>query len=40
MSGSFESVRWNVFVRRLDLGLCSHLKVFLGIMIIIMILFL
>ena len=26
MSGSFESVRWNVCVHRLDLGLYSHLK--------------
>ena len=30
MLGSFESVRWNVYVHRLDLGLCSHLKEFLG----------
>ena len=28
MSGSFESVRWNVCVHRLDLGLCSHPKEF------------
>ena len=26
MSGSFESVRWNVCVQRLDLSLYSHLK--------------
>ena len=30
MSESFESVRWNVCVHRLDLGLYSHLKEFLG----------
>ena len=30
MSGSFESVRWNTYVHRLDLGLYSHLKEFLG----------
>ena len=29
-SGSFESVRWNACVRRLDLGLYSHPKEFLG----------
>ena len=28
MSGSFESVRWNACVHRLDLGLYSYLKVF------------
>ena len=28
MSGSFESVRWNADVHRLDLGLYSHLKEF------------
>ena len=28
MSGSFESVRWNALVHRLDLGLYSHLKEF------------
>ena len=30
MSGSFESVRWNGCVHRLDLGLYSHPKEFLG----------
>ena len=30
MSGSLESVRWNVCVHRLDLGLYSHRKEFLG----------
>ena len=30
MSGSFESVRWNARVHRLDLGLHSHLKEFWG----------
>ena len=30
MSGSFESVQWNACVHRLDLGLHSHLKEFLG----------
>ena len=30
MSGSFESVRCNPCVHRLDLGLFSHLKEFLG----------
>ena len=30
MSGSFESVQWNVCVHRLDLGLYSHLKEFWG----------
>ena len=30
MSGSFESVRWNACVQRLDLGLYSHPKEFLG----------
>ena len=30
MSGSFESMRWNACVHRLDLGLYSHLKEFLG----------
>ena len=30
MSGSFESVQWNVCVHRLDLGLHSHPKEFLG----------
>ena len=30
MSGSFESVRWNACVHRLDLGLYSHPKGFLG----------
>ena len=29
-SGSFESVRWNACVHRLDLGLYSHPKGFLG----------
>ena len=29
-SGSFESVRWNACVHRLDLGLYSHPKEFLG----------
>ena len=29
MSGSFESVRWNACVHRLDLGLYSHPKEFL-----------
>ena len=29
-SGSFESVRWNACVHRLDLGLYSHLKEFFG----------
>ena len=28
MSGSFESVRWNACVHRLDLGLYSRLRVF------------
>ena len=28
--GSFESVRWNTCVHRLDLGLCSHPKEFWG----------
>ena len=28
ISGTFESVRWNTCVQRLDLGLYSHLKVF------------
>ena len=28
MSGSFESVRWNACVHRLDLGLYSHPKEF------------
>ena len=28
LSGSFESVRWNVLVHRLDLDLCSHPKEF------------
>ena len=30
MSGSFESVRWNACVHRLDLGLYSHPKEFWG----------
>ena len=30
MSGSFESVRWNACVHRVDLGLYSHPKEFLG----------
>ena len=30
MSGSFESVQWNACVHRLDLGLNSHQKEFLG----------
>ena len=30
MSGSFESMRWNTCVHRLDLGLYSHAKEFLG----------
>ena len=30
MSGSLESVRWNACVHRLDLGLYSHPKEFLG----------
>ena len=30
MSGSFESTLWNTCVRRLDLGLYSHPKEFLG----------
>ena len=30
MSGSLESVRWNAFVHRLDLGLYSHCKEFWG----------
>ena len=30
MSGSFESVRWNACVQRLDLGLYSHPKEFRG----------
>ena len=30
MSGSFESVRWNACVHRLDLSLYSHAKEFLG----------
>ena len=30
MSGSFESVRWNECVHRLDLSLFSHLKEFGG----------
>ena len=30
MSGSFESVRWNACVHRLDLGLYSHPKEILG----------
>ena len=30
MSGFFESVRWNAFVHRLDLGLYSHPKEFWG----------
>ena len=29
-SGSFESVRWNAYVHRLDLGLYSHPKEFWG----------
>ena len=29
-SGSFESVRWNACVHRLDLGLYSHPKEFWG----------
>ena len=31
MSGSFESVRWNAYVHRLDLGLYSDPKEFWGI---------
>ena len=30
MSGTFESVRWNACVHRLDLGLYSHPKEVLG----------
>ena len=30
MSGSFESMQWNACVHRLELGLISHLKEFLG----------
>ena len=30
MSGSFQSVRWNACVHRLDLGLYSHPRLFLG----------
>ena len=30
ISGSFESLRWNACVHRLDLGLYSHLKEFSG----------
>ena len=30
MSGSFVSVRWNACVHRVDLGLFSHPKEFLG----------
>ena len=30
MSGSFQSVRWNACVHRLDLGLYSHPKEFIG----------
>ena len=30
MSGSFESVRWNACVHKLDLDLYSHLKEFWG----------
>ena len=30
MLGSFESVRWNACVHRLDLGLYSHPKEFWG----------
>ena len=30
MSGSFESVRWNACVHRLDLGFYSHPKKFWG----------
>ena len=30
MSGSFESVRWNACVHRLNFGLYSHPKEFLG----------
>ena len=30
MSGSFESMRWNACVHRLDLGLYSHPKEFWG----------
>ena len=30
MSGSLKSMRWNACVHRLDLGLYSHLKEFLG----------
>ena len=30
MSGSFESLRWNPCVHRLDIGLYSHPKEFLG----------
>ena len=30
MSGSFVSMRWNACVHRLDLGLCSPPKEFLG----------
>ena len=30
MSGTFESVRWNAYVHKLDLGLCSHTQQFWG----------
>ena len=30
MSGSYESIRWNACVHRLDFGLYSHLKEFWG----------
>ena len=30
MSGSFESMRWNACVHRLDLGIYSELKEFWG----------
>ena len=30
MSGSFESVRWNACVNRLDIGIYSHPKEFYG----------
>ena len=30
MSGSFESMRWNAYVHRLDLDFYSHLKEFGG----------
>ena len=33
MSGSFESLRWNACVHRLDLSLYSHPKEFLGIVV-------